>query len=216
MIIRKCTKCNEEKHANLDNFPPHKPGKYGLHSWCIPCKKMVDKERRSRPDQKARQKEWRDRNKDKVRAYNAAYRETGYKSTEDAARWRGKNLERARQIDSEKTRRWRAEKPWYNLKCRVSARVNSMLKNGKGNKTTSELLGYSMEDLRKHLESKFTEGMSWDVFLCGEIELDHIIPVSHFKAESYDAPAFKKCWSLENLQPLWKEDNRRKGNKLEY
>lgn len=216
MIIRKCTKCNEEKHANLDNFPPHKLGKHGLHSLCIPCKKMNDAERRNRPDQKARQKEWRDRNKDKIRAYNEAYREAGYKSTEDVASWRERNLERARQLDSEKTRRWRAEKPWYNLKCRVSARVSSMLKNGKGSKTSSELLGYSMEDLRKHLESKFTEGMSWDLFLSGEIELDHIIPVSHFKVESYDDPEFKQCWSLENLQPLWKEDNRRKGNKLEY
>lgn len=216
MIIRKCTKCNEEKHANLDNFPPHKLGKHGLHSLCRPCKKMDDKERRNRPDQKARQKEWRDRNKDKIRAYNQAYREAGYKSTEDVARWRANNLERARQIDSEKTRRWRAEKPWYNLKCRVSARVSSMLKNGKGAKTTAELLGYSMEELRAHLESKFTEGMSWDLFLNGEIELDHIIPVSHFKVESYDDPEFKQCWSLDNLQPLWKEDNRRKGNKLEY
>ena len=66
------------------------------------------------------------------------------------------------------------------------------------------------EDLEKHLESKFEEGMSWDNY--GEWHIDHIIPQSHFDINSADCEEFKKCWSLENLQPLWKKDNLKKSN----
>ena len=45
-------------------------------------------------------------------------------------------------------------------------------------------------------------------------EIDHIIPRSFFKYRSPRNKQFKKCWALENLQPLWKSENRKKGNKI--
>lgn len=213
MIIRKCTKCNEEKHANLDNFPPHKLGKHGLHSLCIPCKKMNDTERRNRPDQKARQKEWRDRNKDKIREYNFKYRADGYVSTENVNRWRMNNLEHAKAMEASRARKRRATVPWYNLKTRMSARISGMLKNGKESKRTFDILGYTSQELCDHIEKQFVKGMGWHNM--SEWEIDHIIPVSHFKADDMDSDDFKACWALSNLRPMWKKDNRSKGAKLE-
>ena len=46
----------------------------------------------------------------------------------------------------------------------------------------------------------------------GEWEVDHIIPVDHFKFEEYD-DVFK-CFHYSNLQPLWAPNNKRKSNKL--
>ena len=214
---RVCTCCKVAKEADLSNFPPHKMGKFGLHSLCRPCKKRLDAERRARPDQKARQQAWRDANKDAVKIANAAYRAGGYKSTAHVNAWVLANPERAKELNREKVRRWRKNEPWYNVKCRVSARINTMLKAGGGAKarrSTEALLGYSMAELVRHLESKFQEGMTWDKFMSGEIHLDHIVPVSYFKASSADSEAFKQCWALENLQPLWASDNIAKGDKL--
>jgi len=74
-----------------------------------------------------------------------------------------------------------------------------------------EMLGYSQNDLKKHLESKFSKDMSWDLFLSGQIHIDHIKPQSLFNLN--DESQIIECWSLKNLQPLWAKDNLRKGNK---
>jgi len=57
-------------------------------------------------------------------------------------------------------------------------------------------------------------GMTWEKYLKGEIHIDHIIPISLFNIISIKSKGFKKCWSLENLQPLWAKDNLKKKNKL--
>jgi hypothetical protein len=78
-------------------------------------------------------------------------------------------------------------------------------------KPTFELLGYSVEQLKQHLESQFTKGMTWDNY--GEWHIDHITPRAKLKYETTDDENFKKCWSLDNLQPLWALDNIKKSDK---
>ena len=72
-------------------------------------------------------------------------------------------------------------------------------------------LDFSLEELTTHIESLFKGGMSWSNY--GEWQLDHIRPVSSFNYTTTDCADFKKCWALENLQPLWARDNMSKGNK---
>lgn len=74
-----------------------------------------------------------------------------------------------------------------------------------------DYLGYKPINLKKHLESLFTEGMSWDEFKKGNIHIDHIKPQSSFNLQEDEE--IKKCWSLNNLQPLWAKDNLIKSNK---
>jgi hypothetical protein len=54
--------------------------------------------------------------------------------------------------------------------------------------------------------------MSWENY--GKWHIDHITPLSSFDIQNYNDENFKKCWSLENLQPLWAEDNLKKSNKV--
>jgi 5-methylcytosine-specific restriction endonuclease McrA len=84
--------------------------------------------------------------------------------------------------------------------------------NGKKQgRSWEKLVGYTIEDLIKHLENQFTGDMSWENY--GKWELDHIKPKSLFKYETAEDAEFKKCWALENLQPLSKIENRKKRNK---
>ncbi len=76
---------------------------------------------------------------------------------------------------------------------------------------TYEGLDYTPEELKEHLESRFTNGMSWDNM--SDWHIDHIRPVSSFNYTTTECEDFKKCWALENLQPLWAADNICKGNK---
>lgn len=91
----------------------------------------------------------------------------------------------------------------------------SYLKRGVKNRTKwKDIVGYSVNDLMRHLESKFQKGMSWDNHGVHGWHIDHIVPVSSFEFKDITDPAFKECWSLNNLQPLWAKDNLRKGDKI--
>jgi hypothetical protein len=70
-------------------------------------------------------------------------------------------------------------------------------------------LDYSLESLIAHLESKFTDGMSWENY--GKWHVDHIKPCALFDMTKPED--FQQCWSLSNLQPLWALDNYKKGVK---
>lgn len=101
------------------------------------------------------------------------------------------------------------------LRCVVSRSIAQKLKQRGSCKNSSsilECLGYSIEQLKQHLESKFQPGMTWDNY--GKWHIDHIIPDSHFNYDKIDDEQFKLAWALENLQPLWAAENYRKYNKL--
>ncbi len=101
--------------------------------------------------------------------------------------------------------------PANKFKQSMSKMISNSLKNKNGLHWET-LAGYSCKELRRYLEARFRPGMSWDNY--GEWHVDHIIPKSLFKYESYDDPEFKACWALENLQPLWAKDNLSKGNRI--
>lgn len=75
-----------------------------------------------------------------------------------------------------------------------------------------DLLGCDIPTLKTHLESTFTEGMTWEKVLSGEIHTDHIIPVSSFDLSKPEEQ--RKAFHYTNLQALWKEDNLKKNNTI--
>jgi len=100
------------------------------------------------------------------------------------------------------------------LKDNVRRSILSYIKRGtKNNRKWQSILGYTTVDLAKHLESQFTPEMTWENY--GKYwHIDHITPTSWFRFTTPDCEAFRKCWSLNNLQPLEAKANIRKGNKL--
>lgn len=75
---------------------------------------------------------------------------------------------------------------------------------------TEEILGCTLEELVSHLESQFTEGMTWENRGLKGWHIDHIIPISSAKTEE----EVYKLSHYTNLQPLWAKDNLEKHNKI--
>lgn len=101
------------------------------------------------------------------------------------------------------------------LRDRMSRRLRHALSGGNLSKEWKhifDIVGYSIEDLQAELQSKFKDNMNWNNI--GEWHIDHILPESSFNYDSFEDEQFKKCWSLNNLQPLWAEDNIKKSNKI--
>ena len=78
------------------------------------------------------------------------------------------------------------------------------------NKKTRALIGCSPEELIKHIESKWTAGMSWDNYGRASInnntwQIDHIKPCSKFNL--LDEAEQMECFNYKNLQPMWAIDN---------
>lgn len=103
----------------------------------------------------------------------------------------------------------------YYIKDRLSTRIRMAILNHKGTKNTSsiELLGASIDVVRKHIESQFLPGMTWENHGMKGWHIDHIIPCDSFDLRDMDEQ--KRCFNYKNLQPLWAEDNLEKGASIE-
>jgi len=76
---------------------------------------------------------------------------------------------------------------------------------------TIEYLGCTIPEARAHLQKQFKRGMGWENH--GDVwEIDHIIPMSHF--DLMDESQRMRVNHFTNLQPLFKAENRMKGNRL--
>ncbi len=98
----------------------------------------------------------------------------------------------------------------YRLSDNMSGAIWQALKENKANRHWEDLVGYTLEELKQRLECQFEKGMSWDNYGRGGWEIDHKKPRSAFDFDRADDSDFKDCWSLANLQPLWREENRSK------
>lgn len=110
--------------------------------------------------------------------------------------------------------RWAKAPAQKKIRTYIGAAIAHSLKGRtKGGKGWQEILGYAIKDLIKHLELQFKDGMSWDNYGFRGWHVDHIKPQSMFNYESVDDVEFFECWSLNNLQPLWGEENMSKSNR---
>ena len=102
-------------------------------------------------------------------------------------------------------RRKQANKPIEKIKNKLRKRLYSFLVIGIDSKRNRALMGCTRDELIAHYESKFKEGMTWENY--GEWENDHIKEMSKFDLENEET--WKDCMHWSNLQPQWKELNRK-------
>jgi hypothetical protein len=171
--------------------------------------------RKFKAGKKVADKRWIDKNKKYIKKY---YKEWS-KDNRDYLRekhteWREENREHVRAYAREYERKKCAEDPRYKLSKRTRTAVYTCLKEANISKyrSTFSILGYGIDELMEHLEKQFVDGMTWDNY--GEWHVDHKKPMSSFSFKSVNDIEFKECWALNNLQPLWGEDNLVKGSNV--
>jgi hypothetical protein len=77
---------------------------------------------------------------------------------------------------------------------------------------SEKLLGCSFERAHSYITSLFKPGMSWKNHGFRGWHIDHIKPIASFNLA--DPKEQKKCFHYTNLQPLWAEQNLKKGSKI--
>ena len=97
----------------------------------------------------------------------------------------------------------------FRIRDNLSSRINSALKaqNIQKSFSTMEICGCTTAELVTHLESQFRPGMSWENR--SQWHIDHIRPCASF--DLTDPEQQRECFHYSNLQPLWAEENIKKG-----
>ena len=123
-----------------------------------------------------------------------------------------------RENNNARRRKRRKEDPAYRLLCNCRCRLYEAL-NGMGKAaSTKELLGCTGEELKKHLEQWFEEGMTWENHgkpKNGEPtwDMDHYIPCSAFDFANEEDQ--RVCFWYQNIRPMWHIPNLVKKGKYD-
>ena len=141
----------------------------------------------------------------------------GYLGRKDECKKCSKQREKNRRKENSdlfrEKERQRRENLHYRLKTALRSRLRSAIHYGSKGGSAVRDLGCSIDDLKKHLESKFRPGMSWENWSRNGWHIDHIVPLDSFDLTNPDQ--VKTACNYTNLQPLWAADNIRKGAKVD-
>jgi hypothetical protein len=224
-----CHKCNAI--INKTNYAPSQFKK--KNGWCKFCFQKYFQQN------KEKKKKYYQDNEEKINSYKKIYRQNNTKFiSNNNKKYRSKNKNKIAltkhkwyQNNKERvinnTRKSKSEKyihdPNFKLRNRLSSEIRSALKNNNSSKNGHSILKYlpyTIENLKKNLESKFEHWMTWNNWgrydakkwddndqTTWTWQIDHIIPQSKLQYTSMEDTNFKKCWLLDNLRPYSAKQN---------
>lgn len=111
----------------------------------------------------------------------------------------------------------RVSNPHHKLRGNLRTRLNRAICKGYKKGSAVRDLGCSIEELKVHLENMFYshpvtgEKMSWENWSVTGWHIDHIKPLAGF--DLTDESQLKRACHYTNLQPMWHDENIKKGNK---
>jgi hypothetical protein len=231
MTTKICSKCKVEK--SVCEFGKDKHNVDGLTYQCKICKKNNTKKWiENNPDKycelkkknkelsknwsklnpeknREKNKRWEKNNKDKVKDKVVKFKE---KRPEYYKNYRKKWLINNYEYFKNYIRNRKENDEVFKVILNVRSRLSTFLRNKKYSKDYEfiNIVGCSPEELKKYIESKFIEGMSWDNYGYYGWHIDHKIPLSSSKT----VDDVLKLSHYSNLQPLWGVDNILKRDKI--
>jgi hypothetical protein len=204
-----CNCCGIEKP--ISEYHRVQRGKFGVAAICKVCrnaKNIIQKvgyRAKNREILNAKNREYEARNKERIALRKVAYL---INNAEKIAA--NKNIYHAKIKDKRLAyeRNKRKTDMQFRIKTALRSRISNFMK-GHGLKRGSAIrdLGCTMPEFILHLESKFTEGMTWDNY--GKWHIDHIKPLCEFDLTNREQ--FLEAAHYTNMQPLWAVDNWKKN-----
>lgn len=225
MVIKTCRKCKQDKAA--EDF-------YKGRRECKECYKEYQKAHYKRDAEKKKEysKAYYKQNAEKRKEYDKAYykrnaekrkeyHKAHYKRNSEKRKERNKAYQKQNRdkIRIHRNKRRKTD-PNFKLSENLRTRVRRVLNGNSKSQKTLKLLGCSVDFFKKHLESQFEPGMSWNNYgnpngdhsECWHV--DHVVPCASF--DFSDPEQQQKCFHYSNLQPLWAKDNISKGANLHW
>ena len=227
-----CTKC---KHGKLlTEFYRDKSRSDGVTFNCKDCIRIKRMDNRQDINKKRRAKgvQYRERKKEKIKTWKDRYQQS--RGARVNAKYRKDNKEKIgssnreyykdnkEKILTQKREYFQKNKPKINAyirnryktdplfcaQCSARRVIKRAVKLGYKKDSSSEVaIGCSYKEFKLHIESQFTEGMSWANR--SEWHIDHIKPMSKLlEDESHLMTHYS------NLRPLWAADNLSKGSRI--
>jgi hypothetical protein len=202
--MKNCLLCKIEKP--LIEFGLNKRKKDGYDSYCRVCKKEQSKKYYQLNIEKEQE---RSRDRYKKNPQKELERLKKYKETTKLAtkKWEENNKEHRKMYLNNYSKTRKQKDPLFKLMGNLRIRTNIFLKSNNLSKNSSmnKIIGITPIKLKVYLENQFTEGMSWDNY--GDWHIDHIVPLS----SSNTIEEINKLCHYTNLQPLWADENIKKG-----
>jgi len=153
---------------------------------------------------------WESRNKELRREINRNYY---YRNKEKIGilmkKWRETHRIQIRLYDRNFKARRKTD-PKFRIDRIMGTAIWESLRGRKAGHKWESLVGYTKEDLIKHLEKQFDDKMNWGNY-SSYWWIDHKKPRALFHYSTLEDSEFKECWALKNLQPLEKIANIKKG-----
>jgi hypothetical protein len=205
--MKTCKSCNTDKEYK--EFYKKADTKDGYNNDCIECKRKKDKD-------------YKIRNKQKIKEYNDNYRIDNKESIIVATKkYNENNKERKRKYYADNVEVLRIKRrayiknkclidPVFKLRRKICNIVYRSYKKEGFNKRTQEVVGCSYPEFKQHLESLFQPWMNWDNYgkFNNELDygwdIDHIVPICEAKTEE----DILRLNHYSNLQPLCSKVNR--------
>jgi hypothetical protein len=182
-------------------------------------KEKTKKYREDNPEViRQRKKDWHEKNAEDINAKaKERYREDPDKFKKAVSERRNRDLDKAHEKEKIRYDK-RKDDPEFRIPRLLRTRLNHAL-DGKIKVASAVLdLGCSISEFKVYLERKFyvnpktNQMMTWDDRGRYGWHLDHIVPLSYFDLK--DREQAKIACHYTNIQPLWAEDNLKKGNKV--
>jgi hypothetical protein len=177
--------------------------------------KMDTPGRRYFGGKKTSNKKYYESNKEKISEYYSEWRENKKEHLKEyQKKWREDNRDKLRKTKRDYEKNRKDSDPLYKLVANFRTAIWTVLKESNVDKYGHyfDVLQYSPEELINHLEKQFKDDMTWDNY--GIWHVDHKLPITSFDIQEMGDEEFMRCWCLDNLQPMWGEENIRKSNKV--
>ena len=197
----------------FDEFPKRKSSLDGRDRRCKKC--VSECHRRNRENRLKAQRKYRENNKEKIQEAEKLFR-----SSEEYKKHKAKyDMEyRKKKADKirEYKRNWKKKNknnPLIKIKRNLRRRINHVIIDGLKSDSTENLIGCTYQEFMKHIESQFTDGMTWENYGQYGWHIDHIRPCCDFDLTNPDQQ--KECFNYKNCRPLWWDDNLKKSYMFE-
>lgn len=200
--MRTCTLCKIDQP--IDSYAKKTSYYDGISPWCRSCtskRAKLDYER-VKEKRKAQASAYYINNKEEILKDRKENREV---YLEKAKNWRIKNRDKVREYSKSYRAERSLRDPLYRIKKRLTGRLREVLHKNGWKKYTSATgsIGCDAETLKAHIENQFIDGMSWDNY--GKWQVDHVTPMASAQTEQdvyllNHYKNLKPLWAADNYQ----------------